>query len=233
MDNGINNDYIFNEIKTLMQTADLEEIDEKVQEYADLCNEDNLEFPTYEEEVFCIAVREGNADYVYAHANDFDLNSSEDSWGNPTCPYIYEAKDDSIVQILYDCGAYVDWEEYESYPIAIDTSNGFVISFTAEFQEEVYKKILDYLGYDTDEFVETIEDDDLASSVHVFEYTLSSVMNIFEWRIDDDEVVFEDFGFTSSDEGYAIRDILTQLGYEFQYVGNSSRREHIGVYFIE
>ncbi len=91
MKNDITNDMIFDEIKTLMQSADLEEIEEKVEEYADICDEDDLEFPSYEEEVFCIAVREGNADYVSAHANDFDLNSSEDSWGNPTCPYIYEA----------------------------------------------------------------------------------------------------------------------------------------------
>ncbi len=232
MENGLTNEQIFDIISSAMETKYLDEIEELVEEYKSLCDENDLEYSSYEKEVFAIAVRTGNEEYIEEHAEDFDLNSAENYWGDPYCPFLNETEDEGIRQVLLDHGAFVDWENYDTCPFATDTSNWFVISFTADFQEEVFGKILEYLGYDEDEFFETVEDWDQADSVFVGEYSLSDLMKYMEWEPEDGEIRFQDFGYTTSENGAKIMDVLEELGYELDFIGTQSKFETTGVYYL-
>ena len=227
------NEKIFDEIARAMRFGSLEEIEELVERYAGEVVEEDLEYPSYEEEVLAVAVREGNYDYVCEHAADFDLNIKENSWGEPYSPYIDETENENIRQALYDRGAFVDWEEFRNAPIAIDAANGVVISFTAEFQEEVYEQVLDYLGYDPDELIESLEDPSLSFTTQVADYSLDKVEELLDWVVDDEEIRFTDFGYGVSENGDQIMEILEALGFEFDYVGSNIRDQANGVYYLK
>ena len=227
------NEKIFEEIAEAMRTGTLEEIEELVEQYAGEVDEEELEYPSYEEEVLAVAVRESNYDYVSEHAGDFDLNTEENSWGTPYSPYLHETDDEGILQILYDNDAFIDWEDYEDHPIVIDGSAWVVVYFSAEFQEEVYGKILEYLGYDPDELIETLDNPSMASSVTVEAYSLSDVAEILEWQIEDGEIRFRDFSYGLSETGIQIKAILEELGYEFDYIGCEMRDRCTGIYLLK
>ncbi len=197
---------------------DFSELDEYIKEHADEY-EGNLE-----EFAFRTAVQLGNADYVEDHVSNIDLND-----GDGCSTYLYETDDEGIQEILLRHGAFRSWDDYEDCRFAVETVNGDILAFDPDFQAEVYVKYKEKYGL-TDEDVKKIlagNSDENEYERDVWEDLLAiGILDI------DGEIVFNEKDADGSLDGYLIKDILEELGWELEFEGESWKLETIGVFFI-
>lgn len=212
-------DEIESDINDLLSEAedDFSELDEYLENYEDSYSGDINEY------AFREAIRQGKAEYVEEHADDFDLNDT-DGYSS----YIYEAEDDEIVEILMNHGAFKSVDDYEDYKFSMESANGTIINFDTDFQQEAFEKYLETYGLTKEHVIELVssgedyEDDD-------FDRDLAEDMSSLGVKVEDGEISFEDM---YGEEGYGAKELLEELGWDCDFEGDSWKLETVGYYFI-
>lgn len=203
---------------------DLTEIEALVDEMQEVFEGDIYEY------VFRQAVILGALHYVDAHTSDVDLN--DDDWdGHST--YLDETNDQEMIKILLDSGAMRAWEDFNDFPFAAETINGYILAFNRDFQEDVLGKYLETRGLTQDQLIEIMDnydEDDEDSLPEDFEFWTEDDFAAMGIYVEDGCIVFKDM----VDENYfETLFLLEELGYERSFEGESWKLETNGVFYIE
>ena len=182
------------------------------------------------EDVMLYAVQNDKVSFVSDYVDELEeINDSDDGY----CSYLYETDNETIIDIFKGCGAVYSDDDYYNYRFSYCTTTCEVCSFEIELQKEAIESYLDNTGMTAEEFCEFVENggeaDEDAMSVDIYDY--EDVIDALGVVIKDGAVEFEDR--TSYEDGSKIVDILTGLGYEVEFDGESWKFETNGYYYIE
>ncbi len=160
------------------------------------------------------AVKIGCYPYVEDHISDIDLNCGDEG----ECPWLYKTDDQEIIDLLLDYGALRAMDDYQDYRFAICTTTDYIISFDSDLQEEAFQKYLEQNELSESEIIENYDDySDELEAIGIF--------------VEDGEIVYNDM--ETEDGGYAAKEVLEDLGYEFVFEGESSKFETNGYYYLD
>ena len=194
---------------------DFDELDEFVEEHEDDHPDGLADY------VFRLAIQMGNTAYVEEHADEFDLND-----GDGYSTYLNETDDEEMQEVLMSHGAFRSWDDYDDCKFAMETVNGEVLAFDDDFQREAFEKYKKEFNL-TDERLREI----LADGIYDDESgrDVDDDLSTLGVSFDEDTVVFDD---KCGGDGYALMELLEELGWDCSFEGDSWKLETIGVYFI-
>lgn len=203
----------------LASYEDEAEITEYIEDYEDLYSEDIHDF------AFREAIRQGVAAYIEEHAEEFDLN---DDGGSSS--YLYETDDEDIQELLMDMGAFRSWEDYDDCRFAVETVNGSILAFDADFQREVFEKYLEITGITEDDVLAMLEDEEKAEEFdNEHDRYFCEEMEMLGVTEEDGVIALVD---KVDSDGGMLRDLLEELGWDCRFEGERWKLETNGVYFI-
>ena len=219
------NERIESEVKRMLGESE-PELDNYISEHEDAYSGNLADF------AFREAIRSGNTEYVYHHAEDFDLNDCYDY-----SSYLYETDDIKMQQALIELGACRSWDEYTEFRFAAAPGNDEVIAFTPEFQREVYEKYkADYKLSDEQIYKELSPRDTDCEGEDCEDEGCESAYDICDRFIDDDMSVL---GITAEDgklkfdpedvDARSLMELLEEIGWECESEGEDWESS---VYFI-
>ena len=208
-------------IAELMESAedDDSEVIEYIGEQKDNYSGDIADF------AFREAIRQGIISYIENHAEEFDLND-----GDGYSTYLYETDDEAVQDVLIDCGAFRSWEDYSDYTFAMETINGSILAYDPDFQLEVFEKYMETYGLSEDDIIAMFDDEDAVESFEDEQgRCFSDDMAALGVSVENDEITVEDM---VDADGWELRELIEELGWECDFEGDSWKLETNGVYFI-
>jgi len=207
------------------------------------------------EEQFLQAVREGDYEFIEEHIDEIDLTNDDGS-----CPYLDETDDENIKQMFYDCGVLPELDSFESgYRFAVDTVNWFILTFDPKLREEALTKAMEELGipkdiaiarceygedweleyYDDDEEEDednsendTDTDDRDEDSCTYDWWSFNDVMRALHVEVENGDFLYPEVPYMTPD-GDEAKELLENLGYEFESIGREARHDSAGVVYLK
>ena len=129
-----------------------------------------------------------------------------------------------------ECGAFRSWEDYDDCRFATETVNGTILVFYEEFQKEVFQRYLEMHGITQDQVVTMFDDEDAVESFEdESDRCFADDREALGICVEDNEIVFED---KVDSDGWELRDLLEELGWDCSFEGEQWKFETNGVYFI-
>ncbi len=205
-------------IKKLLKEAedDFEEIEEYISDNEDVYSGELAEF------AFRTAVQMGNTEYIECYIDEIDLN---DEGGYSS--YLYETDDEEIKELLMDHGAFKSWEDYEDCRFAMETVNGDILAFDSDFQKEVFEKYKEKYDLTEEKISAILSDEDFEEEL---DRDVAEDLDTMCVSVEDGDFSFK--SVPGEGGGYALKELLEELGWDCDFEGDSWKLETIGVYFI-
>ena len=214
------------------------EIEARIAELMESAGEDDSEVLEYIEEqrenysddiddfAFREAIRQGIVSYIENHAEEFNLN---DEGGSSS--YLYETDDPEIQSLLMDCGAFRSWDDYCDYQFAMETVNGSILAYDQDLQLALFEKYMETHGLTEDDIIAMFDDEEAVESFDE-EHNCSFYddMEAIGISVENGRFCYDDKLET---DGYELRDLLEELGWDCDFEGECWKFETNGVYFIK
>ena len=206
-------------IKKMLKNDDFDvsEIDEYIEEHEEEYNEGEKEYEL-SEFAFRAAVEIGNHEYVEEHIDDFDLNDNGDS-----SSYLNLTKNEEMIELLMDHGAFRSWEDYSDCKFAVETINCTILAFDSDFQKEIFEKYKEENDISDESVVKILEEE-------IEDEEIANVLELLGVILDGGEIAFVD---QVDSPGNELKDLLEELGWECDFEGEMWKLETSGVYFIK
>lgn len=205
------------EIRRMLEEAgdDFSELDEYIDSYEDSYSGDLADF------AFRAAIQAGNSEYVDIHAEDFDLND-----GDGYSTYLDETEDEDIQYILMSHGAFRSWENYDDCQFAMNTLNGWILTFDPDFQKEVFRRYKEAYELSDERIAGILSGDGVKE---VSGRNVKEDLSLMGVSLKDGEIIFADM---EGKDGYDLKALLKDLGWDCCFEGDSWQFETTGVYYI-
>lgn len=205
------------EIERMLEESkeDFSELEEFISEQEDSYSGNLADF------AFRAAIRSGNTAYVDEHIYDFELND-----GDGYSTYLDETDDEEMQELLMNFGAAESWDDYDCYPFALENLGYTILSFTSDFQKEVFRKYKETRGLSDERIAQLLSEETGDASNRELRRELTAL-----------GVSVGDAGLTLQDKygdhGLDLMMLLEKLGWKCDFRGQSWKLESTGVYFIE
>lgn len=171
------------------------------------------------------AIRQGNISYIVNHVDEFELNDKGDC-----SSYLYESDDPDVQEVLMEYGACRSWGDYCNCRFAFETSEGYILAFDEDFQEEVFQKYLEVNHISQKDIISMFDNESSAESFDdAHERYFFDDMDAMGVTVEDNEISFED---KVDSDGYELYELIEELGWSCSFEGESWKLETNGVYFI-
>ena len=203
----------------------------RIDAYVDNC--EGAYYSDLKEFAFRTAVRQNALHYVEAHADDVELNDEDylSNWRSSS--YFDDSKTEEMNRLLAECGAVHD-ETYHAHDyFAMETNQGRILSFT--IQQEVFFQYMDYIGLTPKDVFRICEEkdynqaEDESTPKHIDRNIVEDLnrLGLYVWK---GRIHFHD---VTGEDGWSVKDLLEDIGYDLEFEGESERYEVNGVYYIE